>query len=53
MRAGGAEGDPKRDGRKTLVNGWESRQWRLEDKALERGKFRQAVWETTSIKDPP
>ena len=55
MRAGGAEGDPERDGRRTLVNGWESRLWRLESgrQALERGEFRQAVWEATSIKDPP
>ena len=37
MRAGGAEGDPKRDERRTLVNGWESRQWRLEDKHLREG----------------
>ena len=52
MRAGGAEGDPERDGRRTLVNGWESRLWRLE---VERGEFRQAVWEATPInfKDPP
>ena len=53
MGAGGAEEDPERDGHRTLVNGWDSRQWRLEDKALERGEFRQAVWEATSIKDPP
>ena len=52
MRVGEAEGDPKGDGRRTLANGWESRLWRLEDKHL-RGKFRQAVWEATSIKDPP
>ena len=25
MRAGGAEGDPERDGRRTLVNGWEDK----------------------------
>ena len=37
MRAGGAEGDPERDGRRTLVNGWESRLWRLEDKHLREG----------------
>ena len=37
MRAGGAEGDPERDGRTTLVNGWESRLWRLEDKHLREG----------------
>ena len=51
MRVGGAEGDPEGDGRRTLVNGWESRLWRRQ--ALERGEFRQAVWEATSIKDPP
>ena len=27
-------GDPEGDGRRTLVNGWESRLWRLEDKHL-------------------
>ena len=48
MRVGEAEGDPEGDGRKTLANGWESRLWRLEDKHL-----REAVWEATSIKDPP
>ena len=37
MRAGEAEGDPERDGRRTLVNGWESRLWRLEDKHLREG----------------
>ena len=37
MRVGGVEGDPEGDGRRTLANGWESRLWRLEDKALERG----------------
>ena len=37
MRAGGAEGDQEGDGRRTLVNGWESRQWRLEDKHLRKG----------------
>ena len=37
MRAGGAEGDPERDGRRALVNGWESRPWRLEDKHLREG----------------
>ena len=37
MRAGGAEGDPERDGRRTLVNGWDSRLWRLEDKHLREG----------------
>ena len=37
MRAGGAEGDPERDGRRTFVNGWESRLWRLEDKHLREG----------------
>ena len=37
MRAGGAEGDPERDGRRPLVNGWESRLWRLEDKRLREG----------------
>ena len=37
MRAGGAEGDPEGDGRRTLVNGWESRLWRLEDKHLREG----------------
>ena len=47
MRAGGAEGDPERDGRRTLVNVEAGRQ------ALERGEFRQAVWEATSIKDLP
>ena len=42
MRAGGAEGDPEGDGRRTLVNGWESRLWRLEDKLLREGSsFRQ------------
>ena len=48
MRVGGAEGDPEGDGRRTLANGWESQR-----QALERGEFRQAVWEATSIKDPP
>ena len=37
MRAGGAEGDPEGDGRRTLMNGWESRLWRLEDKHLREG----------------
>ena len=37
MRVGGAEGDPERDGRRTLANGWESRLWRLEDKHLREG----------------
>ena len=37
MRAGGAEGVPEGDGRRTLVNGWESRLWRLEDKHLREG----------------
>ena len=37
MRAGGAGGDPEGDGRRTLVNGWESRLWRLEDKHLREG----------------
>ena len=37
VRAGGAERDPERDGRRTLVNGWESRLWRLEDKHLREG----------------
>ena len=37
VRAGGAEGDPEGDGRRTLVNGWESRLWRLEDKHLKEG----------------
>ena len=37
MRAGGAEGDPERDERRTLVNEWESRLWRLEDKHLREG----------------
>ena len=37
MRAGGAEGDPERDGSRTLVNGWESRLWSLEDKHLREG----------------
>ena len=52
MRVGEAEGDPKGDGRRTLANGWESR---LEAgrQALERADFRQAVWEATSIQDPP
>ena len=48
MRAGGVEGHPEKDRRRTLVNGWESRLWR---QALERGEFRQAVWEATSIKE--
>ena len=48
MRVGGAEGDPEGDGRRTLANGWESGR-----QALERREFRQAVWEATSIKDPP
>ena len=52
MRVGEAEGDPEGDGRRTLANGWESRLWRLGDKH-ERGEFRHAVWEATSIKDPP
>ena len=30
-------GRPRRDGRRTLVNGWESRLWRLEDKHLREG----------------
>ena len=46
VRVGEAEGDPEGDGRRTLANGWESRLWR---RALERGEFRQAVWEATSI----
>ena len=37
MRTGGVEGGPKRDGRRTLANGWESRLWRLEDKHLREG----------------
>ena len=37
MRAGGAEEDPERDRRRTLVNGWESRLCRLEDKQLREG----------------
>ena len=37
VRAGGAGGDPEGDGRRTLVNGWESRLWRLEDKHLREG----------------
>ena len=37
MRVGEAEGDPEGDGRRTLVNGWESRLWRLEDKNLREG----------------
>ena len=37
MRVGEAEGDPERDGRRTLANGWESRLWRLEDKHLREG----------------
>ena len=37
MRAGGAGGDPEGDGRRTLVNGWESLLWRLEDKHLREG----------------
>ena len=32
-----AEGDPEGDGRRTLVNGWESRLWRLEDKHMREG----------------
>ena len=37
VRAGGAEGDLERDGRMTLVNGWESRLWGLEDEHLREG----------------
>ena len=37
MRVGEAEGDPEGDGGRTLVNGWESRLWRLEDKHLREG----------------
>ena len=37
MRVGEAEGDPEGDGRRTLVIGWESRLWRLEDKHLREG----------------
>ena len=37
MREGEAEGDPEGDGRRTFVNGWESRLWRLEDKHLREG----------------
>ena len=37
MRAGEAGGDPEGDGRRALVNGWESRLWRLEDKHLREG----------------
>ena len=48
MRVGEAEGDPEGDGRRRLANGWEAGR-----QALERGEFRQAVWEATSIKDPP
>ena len=40
MWVGGAEGDPERDGRRTLVNGWESRLWRLEDKYMREGRPR-------------
>ena len=39
MRVGEAEGDPEGDGRRTLVDGWESRLWRLEDKHLREGSF--------------
>ena len=54
MRVGEAEGDPEGDGRRTLANGWESRLWRLEDNHLREGSsVSQAVWEATSIKDPP
>ena len=38
MRAGGAGGDPEGDGRRTLVNGSESRLWRLGDKQLREGR---------------
>ena len=34
MRVGGAEGDPERDGRRALINGWKSR---LENKHLREG----------------
>ena len=37
MRAGGAEGDPEGNGRRTLVNGWGSRLWSLEDKHFREG----------------
>ena len=37
VRAEGVGGDPEGDGRRTLVNGWESRLWRLEDKHLREG----------------
>ena len=37
VSAGGAGGDPEGDGRRTLVNGWESRLWRLKDKHLREG----------------
>ena len=37
VRVGEAEGDPERDGRRTLANGWESRLWKLEDKHLREG----------------
>ena len=55
MRAGGAEGDAKGDGRRTLANGWDMGVSTVEAgrQALERGEFHQAVWEATSIKDPP
>ena len=37
VRAGGAGGDPEGDGRRKLVNGWESRLWRLKDKHMREG----------------
>ena len=52
MRVGEAEGDP--EGRWTQDIG----EWmgvstvEAGRQALERGEFRQAVWEATSIKDP-
>ena len=53
MRVGEAEGDPEADGRRTLSNGWGVSTVEAGRQALERGEFRQAVWEATSIKDPP
>ena len=53
MRVGEAEGDPEGD--RTQDNG----EWmgvstvEAGRQALERGEFRLAVWEATSIKDPP
>ena len=53
MRVGEAEGDPEGDGRRTFGEWMGVSTVEAGRQALERGEFRQAVWEATSIKDPP